>query len=206
MTRSARGRAVVFIRRDGAPIGPFHFGHVGWAFLCDVDDGADATWACGSIENYDGAPFAPNDKSGFWHVDETSDPTAFMRAHRYNAYKAIDVAAPDPERARRIVTQEGDDSYIVIRSNCEDMTVHVLKAYGVADLPHRYDPRNWTPNGWYDHIDAPEFDTADAEGITGALHRPNPLVRAATRLRRRLTGESAAPESDLAIEAETETG
>jgi hypothetical protein len=145
-----RLHAAVFVRRKGA----FGLGHVGWGFETGAGE-----WCVGSVENHEHWPIAPPGRTGYW-LSLTADPLAAVVPHGYNAYKLLDVTAPDVERALAAARRVGTQPYVLPGGNCMNRVYAVLRAYGLAlPSPHRH----WLPNRWFDAI------AAEARPITVPL-------------------------------------
>src|SRR2546423_1241984 len=110
-----KGWAYVFLRKDGAPVGGFYAGHVGWAF----EVGAGRVY-CGSTENTRGLPVvAPGDDNGAWAKElpeEELGPT--FAALNYDGYKIASVRNPQPEAARPLAEEAARWGYTAIGNNC----------------------------------------------------------------------------------------
>ncbi len=138
------GRALVFLRRDGAPLPPGCAGHVGWGF----QDGA-GIYHFGSTENDGGKPHVPAlGDNGAWHdAGSLKDTLAAMRSRRYDAYKFANFRSADPAAALAKIDEVESSGYLAIGNNCLDHAYRVLKAYGQPDLPWRVN--HPSPNDWF---------------------------------------------------------
>ncbi len=174
------GYAYLFVRRLGAPVGPIHFGHVGWAFTYPDDDlnhrgGKHYFGMCGSTENTSGKPRQPAGRTDFWAriVPSAEAMFGFMRhvpiprpPAAYDSYKVLEVEKPDVAAAAAAVRQVRAMEYRAAAffplnprdfwrgSNCLDHAYRVLTAYGLVTP---FTPQTAPlPNTFFDTIDAPE--------------------------------------------------
>ncbi|HZT12942.1 MAG TPA: hypothetical protein VFA29_09065 [Candidatus Baltobacteraceae bacterium] len=130
-------RASVFVRHHSGD----EMGHVGWAF-----ESGDGRVHAGSVENHSGHFFSPSQGDGFWSA-VTADPLPLMLRRQYDELKWVDVQAPDPVAAARVVLWIKEQAYRAAFRNCEDDVYDVLRAYGVRDLPAP--AWHWLPNRWF---------------------------------------------------------
>ena len=138
------GSAVVFLRRDGAPLPPGCAGHVGWAFRQ-----GDGTYMFGSTENTGGWPIVlPGGDNGAWHAEESlQDAIDAMSARNYDAYKVAVFRDPHADAALACVAVVEASGYTAAGNNCLDHCCAVLKAYGQPDLP--WPSTHPSPNDWF---------------------------------------------------------
>jgi len=130
-------RASVFVRHHSGD----EMGHVGWAF-----ESGDGRIHAGSVENHSGHFFSPSQGDGFWSA-VTADPLPLMLRRQYDEVKWVDVEAPDPVSAARVVLWIKQQAYRAAFRNCEDDVYDVLRAYGVRNLPAP--AWHWLPNRWF---------------------------------------------------------
>lgn len=147
-------KAAVFLRRRATRIGPFRFGHVGWAFQVTSGPGADGgLWSAGAIENWGGRPVASARAADFW-AELVADPFGPMRARRYDEYKLIETVTASPAAAWRAQQRIGDRTYVILFANCVDAVAAIVGAFG-GRLPSAR--RRPIPTDWYDAIPAPSI-------------------------------------------------
>lgn len=138
------GRALVFLRRDGAPLPPGCAGHTGWGF--QIEDGG---YIFGSTENTSGAPvIAAGSDNGAWHGrGSLDDAVKAMRKRHYDAWKLASFRNGNPAAAWKRAQEMEASGYVALGNNCLDHTFRVLESYGQPDLP--WPMTHPSPNDWF---------------------------------------------------------
>jgi len=165
--------AAVFLKRRATRVGPFRFGHVGWAFQLTLScDGgragvtADRTgWSAGAVENIAGNLIAAPGYADFW-CDVVEDPLSSMLMRGYDEYKIVAVQDPHPEAALRMQARVGVRPYVIVFGNCVNSTHDVLRTFG-ATVPSPW--RHCVPTAWFDRIPGVSISLAPAKHANGLV-------------------------------------
>jgi hypothetical protein len=140
-----KGRAYVFLRRNGAPLPTGPAGHVGWAI--EMEDGQ---FFAGSTEN-NSASFIvqPGSDNAAW-VQTAADEEAMIdlfRQRGYDGYKVATTRDCKPESAAAIGRKAAGWGYTGLFNNCLDHAYAVIDAYGLPGMPWKQ--TNPVPSNWF---------------------------------------------------------
>ncbi|HLO03493.1 MAG TPA: hypothetical protein VK191_10310 [Symbiobacteriaceae bacterium] len=141
-----KGRAYIFLRKDGAAIPGGFAGHVGWGFSL----GADGPFYAGSTENPSGMPVVlPGGDNGWWGAEFPSEAAMIeaFGARQYDGFKWATVREPNLGAARAVAEHQQVEGYTGLRNNCLDHAYKILRAYGVDDLP--WLQNHPAPSDWF---------------------------------------------------------
>lgn len=168
---AANGKAIVFFRTYQ----PLYQGHAGWAFRL-----ADGRWIAGAQDGFSTPIIQKGDDNG-WNVmvfEDMYDPmtkmltwTAEQQVMRYmggwpvagqspeitkfapyDRYKAYDITNAHPAAGIQVAMRSKDWGYGVFGNNCVDLTVKVLRAYGMTVIFPGEGKTEIAPYAWFEQL------------------------------------------------------